>query len=36
MIVDEAHKLKNENSQITCVLRDIIYNHSILLTGTPL
>ena len=36
IIVDEAHKLKNEDSQISKRLRQIDSRYRLLLTGTPL
>jgi len=36
VIVDEAHKIKNEESQISLVIRTFKTQHKILLTGTPL
>jgi SWI/SNF-related matrix-associated actin-dependent regulator of chromatin subfamily A member 5 len=35
-VVDEAHKLKSEECQLTEVLSSLNYGRSILLTGTPL
>ncbi|RYH10750.1 hypothetical protein EON65_39270, partial [archaeon] len=37
VIVDEAHKLKNYESKLGITLREeYVYNHCLLLTGTPL
>jgi SWI/SNF-related matrix-associated actin-dependent regulator of chromatin subfamily A member 5 len=36
LIVDEAHKIKNEESQISKKLRQLDTSHRLLLTGTPL
>jgi len=36
IIVDEAHKLKNEDSQISRRLRQLDSRYRLLLTGTPL
>lgn len=36
IIVDEAHRLKNENSQLSMILRVYKFKHRLLLTGTPL
>lgn len=36
LIVDEAHKLKNEDSQISKRLRELDSRYRLLLTGTPL
>lgn len=36
LIVDEAHKLKNEDSQISQRLRQLDTRYRLLLTGTPL
>jgi SWI/SNF-related matrix-associated actin-dependent regulator of chromatin subfamily A member 5 len=36
LIVDEAHKLKNEESQISQRLRQLDSRNRLLLTGTPL
>jgi len=36
IIVDEAHKLKNEDSQISKRLRQLDSRYRLLLTGTPL
>jgi SWI/SNF-related matrix-associated actin-dependent regulator of chromatin subfamily A member 5 len=36
MIVDEAHRLKNEHSQLSEVLRTLSSKYRLLLTGTPL
>lgn len=36
IVVDEAHRLKNENSQLSQVLRGFHSTNRLLLTGTPL
>lgn len=36
LIVDEAHKIKNEESQISQKLRQLDSRYRLLLTGTPL
>ncbi len=37
MIFDEAHRLKNYNSQLSVMIReDFAYRHCLLMTGTPL
>ncbi|KAI4291255.1 SWI/SNF-related matrix-associated actin-dependent regulator of chromatin subfamily A member 5 [Pancytospora philotis] len=36
VVVDEAHRLKNENSQLSQILRMFRFDHRLLLTGTPL
>ena len=36
IIVDEAHRLKNENSQLSKIVRLFNFKHRLLLTGTPL
>lgn len=36
IIVDEAHKLKNEDSQISIRVRQLDSRYRLLLTGTPL
>lgn len=36
LIVDEAHKIKNEDSQISQRLRQLHSRYRLLLTGTPL
>ena len=36
IIVDEAHKLKNEDSIVSRRLRELDSNYRLLLTGTPL
>lgn len=36
MIVDEAHKLKNKDSKISIVSRQLSARNRLLLTGTPL
>jgi SWI/SNF-related matrix-associated actin-dependent regulator of chromatin subfamily A member 5 len=36
LVVDEAHRLKNEGSLLACVVRDFTSAHRLLLTGTPL
>eukprot|EP00750_Incisomonas_marina_P003485 INCI13138.2.p1 GENE.INCI13138.2~~INCI13138.2.p1 ORF type:complete len:715 (-),score=177.22 INCI13138.2:1915-4059(-) len=36
LIIDEAHRLKNENSQLSLALRELHTLNRLLLTGTPL
>ena len=36
IIIDEAHRMKNENSVLACVLRSFSCNNRLLITGTPL
>ena len=36
LILDEAHRVKNENSRLSTVLRELSVLHRMLLTGTPL
>ncbi|EGR30833.1 snf2 family DNA-dependent ATPase, putative [Ichthyophthirius multifiliis] len=36
IIIDEAHKIKNEESQLSLIIRIFKTNYKILLTGTPL
>ncbi|ELA42835.1 uncharacterized protein VICG_00150 [Vittaforma corneae ATCC 50505] len=36
IIIDEAHRLKNENSQLSKIVRLFNFKHRLLLTGTPL
>lgn len=36
IVVDEAHRLKNENSQLSKMVREYNFKHRLLLTGTPL
>lgn len=36
IVVDEAHRLKNENSQLSTIIRTFRFKHRLLLTGTPL
>jgi len=36
IIIDEAHRLKNENSRLSLVLRTLSANNRMLITGTPL
>jgi len=36
IIIDEAHRLKNENSRLSLVLRMLSANNRMLITGTPL
>lgn len=36
LVVDEAHRLKNENSQLSTILRSFKSSNRLLLTGTPL
>lgn len=36
LIIDEAHRIKNENSILSQVVRMYNSNHRLLITGTPL
>lgn len=36
LVVDEAHRLKNENSRLSKILRTFQSDNRLLLTGTPL
>lgn len=36
LVVDEAHRLKNENNKISTILRSFKSDNRLLLTGTPL
>jgi SWI/SNF-related matrix-associated actin-dependent regulator of chromatin subfamily A member 5 len=36
LIIDEAHKIKNEESMLSQVVRSLSTNFKLLLTGTPL
>lgn len=36
LVVDEAHRLKNENSKLSTILRSLNTKNRLLLTGTPL
>lgn len=36
VVIDEAHRLKNENSQLSKIVREYSFKHRLLLTGTPL
>lgn len=36
IVIDEAHRLKNENSQLSKIVRIFKFRHRLLLTGTPL
>lgn len=36
ILIDEAHRLKNENSQLSMIVRLFKFQHRLLLTGTPL
>ena len=36
LVVDEAHRLKNENSRLAKLARSMNTNHRLLLTGTPI
>lgn len=36
VVIDEAHRLKNENSQLSKMVRMYDFKHRLLLTGTPL
>lgn len=35
-VIDEAHRIKNENSQLSTVVRELKTHSRLLLTGTPL
>lgn len=35
VVLDEAHKLKNQNSKISETLKLYKFDHKVLLTGTP-
>lgn len=36
LVMDEAHRVKNENSKLSTVLRQFSFENRLLLTGTPL
>ena len=36
LIIDEAHRIKNENSRLSMVMRTFACNNRLLITGTPL
>ncbi|KAF0688342.1 Aste57867_20054 [Aphanomyces stellatus] len=36
MLIDEAHRIKNENSKLSQVVREFDVQHRLLITGTPL
>ena len=36
LIIDEAHRIKNEHSALARVVRDLVTEHRLLITGTPL
>ena len=36
LVMDEAHRVKNENSKLSMVLRQFSFENRLLLTGTPL
>ena len=36
LIIDEAHKLKNQNSNVSMGLREYKFKNTLLMTGTPL
>ena len=35
-MIDEAHRVKNEQSRLSIVVRQLSAQHTLLLTGTPL
>ena len=36
LVMDEAHRVKNENSKLSTILRQFSFENRLLLTGTPL
>ena len=36
LVMDEAHRVKNENAKLSVVLRQFSFESRLLLTGTPL
>ena len=36
LVMDEAHRVKNENSKLSLILRQFSFENRLLLTGTPL
>ena len=36
LVMDEAHRVKNENSKLSTVLRQFSFENRLLLTSTPL
>ena len=36
MVIDEAHRIKNEESKLSLIVREIKTSNRLLLTGTPL
>jgi SWI/SNF-related matrix-associated actin-dependent regulator of chromatin subfamily A member 5 len=36
LIIDEAHRIKNENSSLSLAVRQMNTEHRLLITGTPL
>lgn len=36
LIIDEAHRIKNENSSLSKAVRMVTTDHRLLITGTPL
>jgi len=36
LVIDEAHRIKNEKSKLSEILREFETNNRLLLTGTPL
>ena len=36
LVMDEAHRVKNENSKLSMILRQFSFENRLLLTGTPL
>jgi SWI/SNF-related matrix-associated actin-dependent regulator of chromatin subfamily A member 5 len=35
-VIDEAHRIKNEHSKLSKLVREINTKHRLLITGTPL